>query len=894
MTIHLTRRARRGSILGMTMILCVLATVLAVTTLSLGTHNRKLTLRSRGQNDATRAAISALNYTAAQVREKVTAPNAGTADAAIAALTLNPELPLARLGVDTTFYDETASSIEAVKIGAPFRANKAQFPLDASKPELQNDPDAGSYIDELWVQPIRVRVTLYPKGKGPSRSTVISKEKPDSSGVSGYVKPAYAFVCTMEASVQFRVKSLFQVAMYFNDVTPWLWGGANTYRGGIHSNEPIYIWASGNTEGARVQIERISAKKILFRNYDARDGWAGARHMGAVDPGHNQAVYISRGDLPSVRDPKTGELVPDGIITAYKSYPKSAQWYSQNETSPIWSSGRPADEYRPAYRTLWDKGEAFQSNFSNYWRKDTPAGSDNRYFRIDSDNPDIGNLSTLFNGNYKDDKTGFQEVKVSSLATTTPRSIIEPPEPSKNAKTDPVEAEKFANKAGVYVYVETRKRFNKDVVPRVIVFNNSSSRTAAEAVAAYKAASMNNEVQLEKIQKDLADNLLALPSGVIETSRRFVDYSQQKQTGTDSATPRVSAVDIDMGKLREALGTKDTPATAIRQLDVRTLHGQGQGVGNTELVQTDWNPNDTKSGWNGVLYVEVDKPQGDGWSAEAPPEGVTAAPLRDSAGNPTANLTAVRIHNAEQLPDRSGTPGYNRQEGLTLATNTVVYTVGNVNADGNRDTDPSFGTSSGDGSRAENNSAISDPKAPHQFPFAIAADAVTVMPGNHKTPDKVQETARGNEGDLTLGDNRANSRNTFNGIYDREKFTELNFGIIAGGGNPDANFKARRPLQPFTPSNWNNNDIRYRGSIVTLFESRFAKKWAGGNGTQVSQSIDIGFDRSYGRGFIPPGVPRSQTCVLANFALVADSDFANTTFPAPSRKTPSDPTLSGN
>ncbi len=908
MTHHLSRRARRGSALGITMILCALASVLAVTTLALGTHNRQMTLRARVQSDAARTATSAIHYTASQLKTKAESPT----PSAISALATQMDIPLASLGVDADTYDLAASFARAVRVGDPVRLNRSQFKMSSyERPEFIGDPDGkGSSVDQLWAQPIRVQVSLTPKGV--------------------MTRPV---TCTMEAALQFRVKSLFQVAMFFNDTIAWLPGGANTYRGGIHSNSPMYIWAKTTNAsqgvGARIQIESISAPSIYFRNFGPSDldtsgnplpnspsawGTAGT---------YSQAVYISRGDLNG-----------DKIISAYNPVgSKSSQTVSQNSFNP-WT-----DEYRPAYPTYWDQGRT--DIYNNYWTLDVgdtdpKTGKVTRAkpnSRIDSDNPNIGNLATLFKDNYKDSKTGFQKVEVSSLATTTPRSIIEPPNPSFSAagasdQQVAAEAEKFSNKAGVYLYVETEKRFPGDTVPRVLAFKPGvnaagKSLTAAQAVAQYKATPIAGPAAITAAKMNLADTLIELPAGIVETSRRFVDYTQQKQNASDTPTPRVSAVDIDMGKLREALGSKDAPAPTDTSKSIRTQTVGKDAAGNIALVDNGaWN---ATAGWNGVMYMEVDKPQGAGWSADTPPAAaqkqdtdsngklifnsdgtpkmvaaetaIAAAPLKDNKGYDTANLTGVRIHNAEKLPDLAGTPGYKQEkEGFTFATNTAVYTVGNINADGNPDTDSSYGTSSGqdfgtydkNSSHFENNSALNPTSGTqadkHQFPFAIAADAITVMSQKHKNP-----TGSATFGDnLTEGDNVANKTNASSNLYYRESFTELNFGAIAGGANPSANYQSRRPLQVYMPARWDANDIRYRGSLVTLFESQYSKKWTGGNGSQQSRAMDIGYARSYAMGYIPPGVPISMTSVLVNCAVIADSDFkSDTTFPSATRKAPS-------
>lgn len=895
------RAASRGSALILTIIATGLASAIALLMLSQSSANHTLAVHSSVETEAKRAAVNTIELINAHLEARIRSrPNLSPDEMVkwIAGLTLADEtLTPENLGIDTSKYianvrwtfvrinDRPPTTVDNhTPVITQLNAGLGTVMI-SDRAANAADVDQGRYIQELWSTPIRVLVQL--ESKATPTDNFTGRD---------------AFSAVMQASLQTRRSSLLRTAMYFSAYTPFLWGGNNIYRGGIHSNKNAYFWASGSSEGARVQIERISAPGIYFRDYKTGIGAWGANAAvpgefpDALLPGNNdrfngtnnrvisgdgalnpqrQAIYISMGD-------RNG----DGKVVGYGG----ASFQATSTSAP----NTAGTEYRPAYRSEWDLGGTNQLDANNFWRTDNTyrdaltgqtKNYDSTYFRIDSDNPNIRTLSTLFNGNFKDNQTGYQSVSPAGLeALTDPHQVIEPPADAPTAPSAPlanrplsaaddpiafaewaaydsakaaaanasaVEAAKLSTKSNFYVYVETTPRFTGDVVPKVTVFSSSKAATAyKKAIAAASDADMRAAVEAAS-----APNILTLPKGVINTTRRFIDYTQRQISASDTATPRVSAVDIDIGALRAAIGTADNPTTAITKADGST-----------------WNPNDTTSGWNGVAYVDVDNPKGTGWSAAPPPVGMTAAPATDNANRTTENLTAVRIFNAADIPTRAGTPGYDRtdvtREGFSLATNTAVYTVGNINANGDPADDVSYGTSSG---ATEATAKEKTKGKEHHTAMAIACDSLIVMPGNHLDPLGTGVA------DLTNGDNVANTAGPGSAaggspIYTANTFTELNFAVLSGGVDPNKFNIPKHALQTYSPAcaHSNGGTYRYRGSANQLFLAKYNTKWSqASHGTPyLGKIVDVGYDDNFPAGYTPPGIPSVLHFAPLNFMLL--------------------------
>ena len=227
--------------------------------------------------------------------------------------------------------------------------------------------------------------------------------------------------------------------------------------------------------------------------------------------------------------------------------------------------------------------------------------------------------------------------------------------------------------------------------------------------------------------------------------------------------------------------------------------------------QSDWSNDPAKTPvnwWNGVLYVQFSN-----GSARAA-DGVQV-PV-DGWG--------VQLVNGSTIPN----PSYTQSQGVygtTIATNNPVYIVGNYNADG----------SSGTG-------ANGNPDSSNEPPAAIAADAITV---------------------LSTAWNNANSGKTI-ANRNASSFTEVSAAFLTGlvPSNKSNNGAYSGGVENFPRflENWSGDTFRYRGSLVSLFESEVAKQpWPNTGTVYNAPNRDWSFDTAFAQGKYPPGTPNSRT-----------------------------------
>lgn len=242
--------------------------------------------------------------------------------------------------------------------------------------------------------------------------------------------------------------------------------------------------------------------------------------------------------------------------------------------------------------------------------------------------------------------------------------------------------------------------------------------------------------------------------------------------------------------------------------------------------------------WNGVVYVQV--PQ-------------VADPQRPDGVIPAKKGVAVKLVNGMEIPNpmsawpAQGTPfeEWRKREiyGMTLATNAPMYIKGHFNADG---------MSSTGSSTTPDSSNIND-----EPPAALIADAITIL-----SPD---------------WDN-ANSKQSINSRT-AANFVEISAAILTGlvpskklGGST---YSGGVENFPRFLENWSNRTVRYRGSMVCLFESEVSNTpWAGTGSVYNAPRRDWGFNSIFGQGYYPPGTPNSRTYRRVNYRNLSAAEYA--------------------
>lgn len=396
---------------------------------------------------------------------------------------------------------------------------------------------------------------------------------------------------------------------------------------------------------------------------------------------------------------------------------------------------------------------------------------------------------TLTNGSVQDSANGIKPVTLTGFKNPDDGALINQPPLGKGATGYDAdkEAVKYANKAGLYLVVEPDGS--------VTGFEKPSDATAYKAIIA--ATPVATRTARDDWKAANAGKVLDIKStGAVKTDSAFLDRRENKN---------VAAVDIDLGTLRSYVNGTAGKALAFTDADTHTY------------------PLDTPStsGWNGVMYVDVEAPDA-GWTA---------------AGKNTT-MTAVKVINASQVPNRAeanaaGSPGF------TLATNAPLYTVGHVNADGN--------TATGSNSMPDSGNVT---KLGKETPVSFAADAITTLSSNWS--------------------DSASFTTTKPAPVTTEISAALLVGIVKSAGN---NYSGGVENFPRLLEGWSSGTtLRIRGSMVAMFESRVATgKWNGGYYTVPTR--DWGFSSIFASGAYPPGSPNIRSYRRINYRVINAAEY---------------------
>jgi hypothetical protein len=177
---------------------------------------------------------------------------------------------------------------------------------------------------------------------------------------------------------------------------------------------------------------------------------------------------------------------------------------------------------------------------------------------------------------------------------------------------------------------------------------------------------------------------------------------------------------------------------------------------------------------------------------------------------------------------------------MTVATNAPMYVQGNYNADG----DSSTGTST--------EPDVSDPTV--EPPAALVADAITILSNSWDDKDSVKGSS---------------SRKT-------SAFTEVSAAILTGLVPSDKNgwdnYSGGVENFPRFLEVWNTT-LRYRWSMVALFESEVATEPWGKSNVYGAPGRDWGFNSLFSQGFYPPGTPNTRQYDRVNYRSMSKAEY---------------------
>lgn len=667
-------------------------------------------------------------------------------------------------------------------------ADLLNAPLNISSSDYnKKDPCVGaSYSNSAYI-PLRCRIAGFTDSKGNTHDVYAT------------------------AVLWMREANLFRHALYLNEILYYMGtGGTETWEGSIFSNKPmIFNLSAGNSDNpvnssatGFYQFERVACPQFFvcapgtYLGYAASGGWnSSLGTFNAPDTTKladkinydTRAAWMGRGDLNG-----------DGFWNAFKQGTTTLS--ALNPLNSI------STESRPLYLTLADLGD--YSDPENFWKPATGllranGGTNSRgYITLDSSNPDyLRTYASKFNGAFVTNESGFTASLPDGIPPTAAplaRVLIEPASPSTpgmpelprpDGKTDPslpldptyrkynpslydqwaaylaiagtsngynasaqdlqtAENLKYANKAGIYVYVDTEGT--------VTAFTSGRFDTPAKAAADYKAAT--DKAAWINSNKS---SVISLPSDVISTTNVFLDdteINRSYKNGTSYNGAPGKSINSTNNGVNTSNGDVTTimdQARLVRAIDINfgALRSALRTSGAiTKSSGGNWNP---ASSWTGSMYVDVANPVASttptstwGQSLEriktsvayTTTDATTGSTVSntgktysganlDTAFNAVMHQTAVRIYNATQIPDMVGVSGIETTPGFTLATNAAAYSVGSVNAD----TDPNTYPKNSTLGKTENNDiktsadAVVPTSSSYHIPFGLVCDNYTTI-----------------------------------------------------------------------------------------------------------------------------------------------------------------------
>lgn len=399
--------------------------------------------------------------------------------------------------------------------------------------------------------------------------------------------------------------------------------------------------------------------------------------------------------------------------------------------------------------------------------------------------------SQIWRGYVQDESHGVMPHNPPGVLTgPDAHKLIEPPDATGTAT---IESQKFSRRAGLYMVVESD--------------GTVTALTSADHATEYKAQPAGSRAAWRSNASNLT-KIITPPSGMINNTRRMYDHRESRW---------INMVDINVGVMRTAVNTTTADAAS-----------------NFKVNGADWSLDDS-SGWNGIVYVDV----------ESPLTGYTSVSDVGSMGSGSGTRTAVRLVNGAQIPNRASV-NTARPEGFTLATNAPAYLVGHYNSNG---------------SLAADLSDMTTPEA-NEAPAAIIADSVNIL-SQAWWDTATQKPARDSTSNET---SRPTSAAT-------EISCAFLTGIVSTNGSASSNYSGGVENYPRFHENWTNISLRYRGSIVALFESTIARgTWSSARYSPPRR--EWGFNSMFAEGRYPPGTPRLRTFRRLDYRDLSNAESA--------------------
>lgn len=872
----LTRRPRRGSALVITLIFGLALVVVVISLMSRVTSSGKIgasfvsTMRANNAVDATIdygiAQIVARKATAAVDGDSVYVPGGEhellTPDESVfageaAGLSRFDFSKLSIVGTKLSWRKQSAASDPMAAI------NNGKWYIDPAALTNAQDPLRGQYVD---------RYLMGVAAKGVVTSGEGSKE-------------AFAM-----AFMERRDAYLFNYAVYFtaNPLRIRTVGGTVTMGGAVYANQGIFLFTQSDSD---IRFTGTISSATGFWNRDPDylrwDSVAGAWDMTQTPIQSSRQGQIrftdSTGALTSLQD-TSATASPYWISSDTTGFANRATNLTGGvlKTSDhgiqssfpmgVSSASGVATVVDPKSReTAYDTpGSSGSYNLNTERMIDEPRAGvlDMDSFALDS----MINGSALKNSAESLAKARYSAMTAEQQKATDYSALVdsvygEMKQQAASAQT--IEQGKIALKASLYVVVQndgTAVAFNNP--DSALAYKQSGDRAGWRAANPDKILDLGDSVttaRMGEARYDADGNpLKRLPTRTL--------YDNQ-QGGT------VSLVDVDLGALKKSVASgaiKYADGHAWNVNDSATNRKAGEGSGRYANA-------DSLRGWNGLMYVDVEKPalRIDG----IPSFREWTTGVGSSAALADTGYTSVRVVNAKEVP--GATVG---GAGFTLATNAAVYVKGSFNADG----DLATGSSSLQDDQSSSAASTKTVAAAIWADYVVAqSETFDPVGGLTITSKPVKAPAGMTENDLKDGAWPFNSATSpsFNGSaagdfnYRRSvsnQNLEISAAIVSGDRAGKLNSTYSGPtsngLQSFVAFmeqfDRSNTNIRVRGSMVNLWQP---KNYLGNFSTRYywNPIRDFGYSSLFARGIMPPGTPAIRDYRKIRYLKITPGEYAS-------------------
>ncbi len=645
-------------------------------------------------------------------------------------------------------------------------------------------------------------------------------------------------------NVSYFAVPLLTYAIFYENLFELDGGARIDVRGRVHTNRDWYLTSSSSvgyhsycTVAGRFFggiYNPLDGKRRGWYTNDSRTIEIASSRVGVSDPA---------GDAASMN-----ELQQDWINT-------NRDWLSSYIYNPADPNGAPIFDVNEWFIEDYDSdGDGVIDDMNSDGDTTDTIDGPERFWQENPNWVDVAR--SLFNDFLRDQSHGVDQVRLPIGNEENPYLIIEPP--GMRSEIDPRDPERLRpvfDANGQAVFSELAggdadpDNDSNTIDPRYDKFSTNLAYQASVVLEtqpgwdgfadqdAFLAALYDDDSSNDPVRAYRYDVVQAA-DGTVTVNR--TDFGQLWWTETDAAgvvTTHTFMNHVPLYNGREEVSVNlldlDMQDLADYMTNVTSVDNGGNGFNlrnpNVRLDQQNSGEASPPTVDDGIIYV-LNAP--DAWNGDDSSTITGVTPLGEQSG--------VRVSNAADFGPVETASGADYFVGVSIATNSPLYTKGDINSQYNGDTDA-------------------------RIALMLAGDSINILSNAFQDADYA--TGSGN-GPKTVASNTETNAVFVSGNVPTK------YGQYGGGGE-----NYYRYLE-----NWGSGKTHlYRGSMLNLWESRIATaSWDKDPGAEVGQQStgyynppvrDWGWDAQFATGSAPPGIPTSRQISIGRWGLLSVSEF---------------------